>query len=124
MSHAHAICVHCGSPDCACYDTDAEYLEAIAEQKRQQKERRQMVTQEELDDEQKRRIYYQDIVYAVCNSLDRIFGKRPGKGIVCGRMESPTTQVQDHMREIESRCAQWAKVKAALQPGDSPAEPQ
>lgn len=55
--------------------------------------------------EKKRRVYYQNIVYSVCNSLDRIFAKRisRGEGVVCGTIDTPTTQVQDLMKEVEQR---------------------
>lgn len=57
------------------------------------------------EDERRRRVYYQNIVYAVCNSLDRIFGKHAsrGSGICCGTVDSPTDQVQAFMREVESK---------------------
>lgn len=53
-----------------------------------------------IDDEKKRRVYYQDIVYAVCNSLDQIDGKRPGQGVVCGTVDTPTKQVQERMAKL------------------------
>lgn len=82
------------------------------------------VSQEEFDQEKARRVYYQDIVYAVCNSLDRIFSKRPGKGVVCGTVETPTRQVQDLLPQIEARCKEWSEMKAAAQPGDEPSHAQ
>jgi hypothetical protein len=54
-----------------------------------------------LDEEKSRRIYYQDIVYAVCNALDRIDGRKPGQGIVCGTFDSPSDQVQRRMEALE-----------------------
>ena len=49
-------------------------------------------------EEKERRIYYQDIVYTVCNFLDKIDGKRTGRnGIVCGTADSPSRAVQDRM---------------------------
>lgn len=47
--------------------------------------------------EKDRRIYYQDIVYQVCNALDRIDGKTPGHGIVCGTFEHPSADVCERM---------------------------
>jgi hypothetical protein len=76
--------------------------------------------QQELEREHARRVYYQDIVYSVCNSLDRIFGKRPGKGIVCGTADAPSDGVQRAMTEAEQRCYQWSASKAAQDPGDQP----
>lgn len=64
-----------------------------------------------LADEKRRRVYYQDIVYAVCNTLDRInrsqgimgeAGSNDGR-IVCGTIEHPSTKVQDLMRVVEKR---------------------
>mgnify|MGYP001617058531 CR=1 FL=1 len=54
----------------------------------------------ELEVEKKRRIYYQDIVYAVCNLLDRLDEKKPGQGIICGTVESPSAAVQDRLRTL------------------------
>lgn len=56
--------------------------------------------------ERMRRIYYQDIVYTVCNVIDNIRGNKPGSGIVCGTSDSPATNVQKEMwklkRELEA----------------------
>jgi hypothetical protein len=71
-------------------------------------------------DEKARRVYYQDIVYSVCNALDRIFAKRPGRGVVCGTADEPSTQVQELMQEVASRCQQWAEAQAKSQTGDGP----
>ena len=46
--------------------------------------------------EKRRRVYYQDIVYAVCNRLDRV---TPGT-TVCGSWAEPSTQVQDRMDDV------------------------
>ena len=47
---------------------------------------------ERLKDEKQRRVYYQDIVYAVCNIMDRYL---PKDGVVvCGTIEHPSTDVQ------------------------------
>lgn len=43
--------------------------------------------------EKEQRIYYQDIVYAVCNALDQI----DGGVIVCGTAAQPSTMVQERM---------------------------
>jgi len=71
------------------------------------------VSVEQWQLEKNRRIYYQDIVYSVCNSLDRIFGNRiqRGEGVVCGTFETPTTNVQDLMKEVEARCQEWVRIK-------------
>ncbi len=80
------------------------------------------VSIEAYEDEKARRVYYQDIVYAVCNSLDRIFSNRPGKGVVCGTSTSPSQQVQQAMQVVEHRCTQWAQTMAAMQKGEVPNE--
>ena len=41
--------------------------------------------------EKERRIYYQDIVYHVCNILDKYARRR----VTCGTYNSPFTDVQD-----------------------------
>jgi len=62
--------------------------------------------EEETSDEKRRRIYYQDIVFHVCYGLDLIDGKKPGHGIACGTVDTPTTEVFDRMvalvKEIKS----------------------
>lgn len=52
----------------------------------------------ELEKEKRRRIYYQDIVYAVCNALDEL--RTDSSMTVCGSLESPSTEVQDGMRRV------------------------
>jgi hypothetical protein len=63
----------------------------------------------ERDAEKERRIYYQNIVYSVCNSIDQCFGSRPGMGVVCGTADEPTTEVQ---QAISHLCKQLADAKA------------
>ena len=59
---------------------------------------------EKLDREKAARIYYQDIVYAVCNVLDEILGRNgPDGGIVCGTLDQPTHEVQDAVRHLQSK---------------------
>jgi hypothetical protein len=52
--------------------------------------------------EKKRRVYYQNIVYQVCNVLDMIQGKhvRGGEGVVCGTLEAPSERVQTCMMAL------------------------
>jgi len=52
---------------------------------------------ESLRREKKARMYYQEIVYHVCNVLDRIYGKKPGHGVVCGTLETPEDETQKVM---------------------------
>ena len=49
-------------------------------------------------DEKERRIYYQNIVYAVCNIIDAELGTK----LVCGTVGEPSTEVQDKVAEIMS----------------------
>lgn len=51
-------------------------------------------------DEKRRREYYQDIIYDVCRKLDRMRGRVPGRGIVCGTADEPSTAVQDEMDSL------------------------
>lgn len=51
---------------------------------------------DEPANEKRRRVYYQDIVYAVCNELDKIL---PGT-TVCGSWAEPSTEVQERMKAI------------------------
>jgi hypothetical protein len=50
----------------------------------------------ERDDEKRRRVYYQNIVYDVCNRLDAVLGGKT----VCGTVDSPTTQVVERLNTI------------------------
>ncbi len=76
-------------------DIDSEICEKIA---RLFWERHIQSLQREKD----ARIYYQNIVYAVCSALDWIDDKTVtnGTGIVCGTLETPTTEVQDRMKKL------------------------
>lgn len=46
------------------------------------------------------RVYYQNIVYAVCRAIDEIDGAKPGTGIVCGTLETPSDQVPRRMQAL------------------------
>lgn len=59
----------------------------------------------ELEAEKQRRVYYQDIVYFVCNTIDRINHKKPGSEVVCSTAASPTRQVQTAMNQIALKLA-------------------
>lgn len=60
--------------------------------------------------EKEQRIYYQDIVYTVCNALDRI----DGGVIVCGTAAQPSTQVQERMERLVMNLLPWERM-ATLQ---------
>ena len=53
-----------------------------------------------LETEKDRRIYYQDIVYKVCNLLDKYHDRGPGTGLVCGTVEEPSNEVQDELATL------------------------
>ncbi len=55
---------------------------------------------ERLRREKAARVYYQTIVYEVCNVLDGIEG---GSKIVCGTVETPTTEVQVSMKRVQEQ---------------------
>ena len=75
-----------------------------------------------IEEEKKRRIYYQNIVYAVCRELDRAFSKRihRGEGTVCGTVDTPSTEVQDLMRELVDRDHARALKEMETDPGQVP----
>lgn len=52
----------------------------------------------EKDTEKRRRVYYQSIVYAVCNKLDSCNGKTTG--IVCGTVKEPSTDTEDALEAV------------------------
>jgi hypothetical protein len=62
--------------------------------------------------EKDRRIYYQDIVYSVCNSIDKILGLGVGTGIACGTNDHPSNEVQDRMLTIAARIAELEAIIA------------
>ena len=70
--------------------------------------------------EKDRRIYYQSIVYSVCNAIDELYGNHPGAGIVCGTANSPSTAVEERikllLRELQKlrHPAQFAKEYEAI----------
>jgi len=75
------------------------------------------VLPDEQPSEKDRRIYYQDIVYEVCNILDKA---NTSNRIVCGTVEQPTTEVQDKLREM---LADYVSPPAMTTLGEQPARP-
>jgi len=58
--------------------------------------------------EKRRRVYYQDIVYAVCNRLDKVaFGTT-----VCGSWAEPSTNVQDRLDDVIQR---WSDARDRIE---------
>lgn len=68
----------------------------------------------EVEAEKARRIYYQQIVYDVCNRLDRVLGNSvtEGTGIVCGTKDAPSRETQDSLDWVFSN---MEKLRAELQ---------
>ena len=64
--------------------------------------------------EKNRRIYYQDIVYKVCNLLDTHYGRKPGTGLVCGTIEEPSSEVQDELATLLTEHAALKRENEAL----------
>jgi hypothetical protein len=58
-----------------------------------------------LQREKQARVYYQNIVYKVCTLLDAIEGRciEHGKGIVCGTLETPETEVEEAMERTKAK---------------------
>lgn len=69
-----------------------ERVEGLVAQLSRQRER--------IAKETRYRVYYQDVVYAICNLLDKANGHTPGHGIVCGSADSPTTEVKVSVRSL------------------------
>jgi len=57
-----------------------------------------------------RRMYYQGIVYSVCNWIDSIDGKK-GTGIVCGTYETPTEEVEEALERIGKKLKELRLIK-------------
>jgi hypothetical protein len=78
---------------------------------------------EDLREEKEARIYYQDIVYHVCNVLDKMDGKKPGLGIVCGTSKTPARNVQERMDKLlkggeqQIPRAWWDRLREYFQQG-------
>ena len=60
------------------------------------------------------RIYYQDIVYVVCNWLDAFLSQQT----ICGTLETPNTGVQDGMKLVADELAALRAMKARLEADD------
>ena len=63
---------------------------------------------DEPANEKRRRVYYQDIVYAVCNRLDKV---SPGT-TVCGSWAEPSTNVQDRLDDAIQR---WSDARDKIE---------
>lgn len=71
----------------------------------------ELIRADEQADEKDRRIYYQNIVYEVCELLDAVYTT----STCCGIVTAPTTQVQDRVRSlIKYRDQQSEKYQAQL----------
>ncbi len=74
---------------------------------------------QQLAAEKKRSMYYQHIVYSVCNMLDQIDGRRPGNGIVCGTAAEPCsdveTRIQQFITELDSLLQQLTAANAKIE---------
>lgn len=103
--------LQCGHPpELRVYSIESEY--AYCELCECQSRLRDALEMERvLSREKAARVYYQDIVYHVCNVLDRIMGNKAtqGTGIVCGTVETPTRQVQEAMDELAMLFVQQAR---------------
>jgi hypothetical protein len=58
------------------------------------KEAARVADTNELESEKRRRLYYQGLVYHVCNVLDRLFGGN----VVCGTFDAPSGELQKRMK--------------------------
>lgn len=72
--------------------------------------------EKEYQDEKARRVYYQDIVYDVCNTLDRASGRSvaKGQGVVCGTKDEPHDNVQRGVKEMAATITRLSSENAAL----------
>ncbi len=76
--------------------------------------------------EKRYRVYYQDIVYAVCNLLDRLAylkfcwedGQQSPRWIVCGTADEPSTEVQQVLEEFMNHRKQQAAELERLRKGE------
>ena len=83
-------------------EKDPRYLAMEASLSKYETELRQLKNEIiELKEEKARRIYYQSIVYNICNQLDNYLGYSFSNDyIVCGTIEDPSTEVQDTLKAI------------------------
>ena len=50
--------------------------------------------------EKAHRVYYQNIVYDACRRLDKMLGRRPGEGIVCGTADEPSREAEETLAYV------------------------
>lgn len=65
-----------------------------------------------MTEEKDRRVYYQGIVYAVCNELDRT--RRKTNRLVCGTADAPNANVQAAVKELVDEFAQRGRERDEL----------
>lgn len=70
---------------------------------------------QQMDIEKKRRVYYQHIVYSVCNMLDQIDGRHPGNCIVCGTAEEQYNDVEAKIQQLTTELDSLRHQLAAAQ---------
>jgi len=66
---------------------------------------REALKAEGAAEEKERRIYYQHIVYGVCNWIDRMLGRSvsKGEGTICGTFDTPSKGVRDGLEGVCKR---------------------
>lgn len=90
----HGFCIVCGIP-WPCETAKTFIFEGDEAD-------RSLNAEKEADKEKTRRVYYQSIVYGVCNLIDRHLGNKPGGGVVCGTVDSPSNEVEEKLSKILS----------------------
>lgn len=68
--------------------------------------------------EKEARIYYQGIVYAICNIMDVHHGRKPGRGVVCGSVSNKTSELQNDVARLAARCRELRTVLARALHGE------
>jgi len=59
------------------------------------------------NEEHDRRVYYQNIVYYVCNALDELDRHGTHQDVVCGTVDEPCDDVQRRMDELLAGWKDW-----------------
>lgn len=60
-----------------------------------------------MPDDKEKRIYYQDIVYAICNTIDAHYKT----SVVCGSVNNPSTEVQDTIEDVFNKLKEHDEIR-------------
>ncbi len=119
---AHTYCAYCGAE----FDIDdaaehvSNHIATCVKHPMRDLEAEIKLLENEVEQEKENRVYYQDIVYAICNTIDgwRGVSVNSGQTTCCGCVSSPGTGVQDYVEAMIAEIRRLAKLVGKIEATD------